>query len=46
MLDNACEYFTPPTNGDRIRQMSDEEFVATIKDVKNVEKKLDLDDDE
>lgn len=26
MFDNACEHFTPPTNGDKIRQMSDEEL--------------------
>lgn len=26
MFDNACEHFTPPTVGDRIRQMSDEEL--------------------
>jgi hypothetical protein len=32
----ACRHFTQkpkPTNGDKIRQMSDEEFVATIEEL-------------
>lgn len=30
MFDNACEHFTPPTVGDRIRQMSDEELAELL----------------
>ena len=31
--EEACGDFEPPTNGDKIRQMSDEEFVATIEEL-------------
>jgi hypothetical protein len=34
MFDNACEHFTPPTVGDRIRQMSDEELAEFLRAVK------------
>lgn len=38
MFDNACEHFTPPTNGDKIRQMSDEELAEKLVYCKHVQK--------
>ena len=30
MFDKACKHFAPPTNGDRIRQMSNEELAEFL----------------
>ena len=30
LFDKACEHFAPPTNGDKIRQMSDEELAKLL----------------